>query len=491
MGGPSGANGISSNKVKGEWTGVSMARYERLLRLARDASDGPLGALGGPLIDMYAWRAMRRAEDMAAFRHGGGDEETVLGMMPATTTTTATGGGSAFLFLDALANAALQLQRRDWARWPIDVVKHLPYEGAATEVPDCVEVAVREILEYVTSDGLAADLEPSRELQRLLAFSDVAASSAAAAKAASQEWFRALQRVRGKNVKFLQKRPDNGEPFELAPTAATVSSVCAQLLRRHQPSVSSGENTGLHQQLHDDDDNDVNFAVLRRLGFDVTVVEERFALACRPFEAPDFKHRYTITLASPASRDHQLAVELELEKAHPSAKVAYTGLHVQTKSAAWLRAQAPPALLADARQPAWLLDAAFAAAPLQPLEAARTAATGQRQQTPSSSDDLVRLVLGTNWRPRVLDLPAQRAFRQRSVECLALVAARDELRWLARFILPRLDPQCDPAAVHRAVRGVPELRDELSALGFLTPDTVSAASFIRKPGASLRLAFGI
>lgn len=280
--------GVTTNKVHGEWTGVSFARYAKVYNdihgcmHASDAfsrghvgfhSDGGSGGgrrashaealaarAGVSVLLQFAWEKATSKHDILAFllaldKHSPAQIlvdgfATDAGMQKAWAEgyfSAASDEGD-----EAMEKAALSLldpRLPDTAfassferlaagmsavhafRTPVRLQRHCYKEGR--EVPDCVEVCVRELIEILIYDPSQRRFEHSRLPRTTLLsvrnfFVDLAAGKFAAHSGlASQAWYPICQEL--PVCEYLVRAP-GGEKYELKPTMQNLSRALGSLL---------------------------------------------------------------------------------------------------------------------------------------------------------------------------------------------------------------------------------------------------------------------
>jgi hypothetical protein len=208
-----GSLGIATNKIHGSWTGVSMARWQRLVQLVGGVVCGEQGQVTGgtALLMRFLWEKARCKADILSFLLALHAHTPVL--QPALAADPSqhrqwlmqSFSAAEIEDDDTLVEAAIQLLDPSTPdvqfahhyellaagisavqafRTPIRLERHRYKEGK--EVPDCVEVVVREIIELLIFDhhqrGFDTSRLPSTADPSLAAFfsSDFASSRAAA-----------------------------------------------------------------------------------------------------------------------------------------------------------------------------------------------------------------------------------------------------------------------------------------------------------------------
>jgi len=228
--------GITTNAVRGKPSGISFARFRRLVRLLRDTLRDPTThALGRNMWLQLAWEASATKADVLAFYRG------LELYLPAVVRREADLGAfltSAFdqrhlSDADVERAAARLLQPGDddgaalevvvasiaalnHSKAPLVLQRHA-YKGGAPK-PDCVELCAREIVDFLLWDGF--ELRTSRLPRGCAAAEFYAAAQSAAA------WFEMCQEVDG--CAYLSAAP-GGERYELEPTLTNVANVLSRL----------------------------------------------------------------------------------------------------------------------------------------------------------------------------------------------------------------------------------------------------------------------
>ena len=181
-------NGVRTNKVHGEWTGVSLARFQRLVQLVGGVWREDTHVRGGTALLMrFLWEKALSKDDLLAYLMALHSHFPVLQSSFAHDTARHAEWLTSCFAPDELeceasllasANALLDRSLPDdcfaghvervaaslssvhtW-RSPIRLQRHA-YKGGR-EVPDCVEVVVREIIELLLYDPDARGYDLAR-----------------------------------------------------------------------------------------------------------------------------------------------------------------------------------------------------------------------------------------------------------------------------------------------------------------------------------------
>ena len=274
--------GIETNRVRGARTGVSMQRYIQLVdSIAGACADGGETAPAVQCMLRLAWERSETKRDLLDFLLALDEERPVLADRRLRDDTAAqdawvqhsfepsdicdsrvehaleilaggeapASGGALLLSSEVSAEAfeivAAGLSQAHAVRPPLRVHRH-SFEGAPVK-PDCVEVAVREVIELL----LFAPAQGRFDLSRL------PASANPALRAFYGDGGAADEREASKSQKFFEMCQDHpqlhchdylsatadGKRFELRPTMRTVASATAALLGLRaegtQPPISS------------------------------------------------------------------------------------------------------------------------------------------------------------------------------------------------------------------------------------------------------------
>ena len=273
------AQGIESNHVDGKWTGVSLARYRRLIDLL---AASPASGMTVPLFLRFVWEraqskrcllhfllaldthvAVLRPEwrDILTARDGAAAEEWCRSaFVPSETSAAAVevaaqrilcsedpisasssslpaasmaGSSASRATCPSLARAvevlAANLGDVHAFKPPNALERHAVGGGEAR--PDCVEMVVRELFDLLLYDPMRHAFDPSRlppgASAALRAHYEQRASGALADHAAGAAWFPLCQGVLG--CEYLSTAP-SGERYEAAPSLSNVSRLAAHLL---------------------------------------------------------------------------------------------------------------------------------------------------------------------------------------------------------------------------------------------------------------------
>jgi hypothetical protein len=180
--------GVTTNRINGEWTGVSFARFQRLVKLVGGVWREETYVRGGTsLLMRFLWERARDKDDLLSYLLALHSHVPVLHPSFAHDTTLQAQWLKQIFTpdelgcedtLEAAAEALLDPTTPDLAfaysfellaaslssvhafRSPIRLQRH-SYKGGK-EVPDCVEVVVREILELVLFDANTSTLDSQR-----------------------------------------------------------------------------------------------------------------------------------------------------------------------------------------------------------------------------------------------------------------------------------------------------------------------------------------
>ena len=232
------SQGITTNKIHGEWTGVSLARFLRLVRLVGSVwRDEKNMCAGTSLVARFAWEKAKSKDDLLSFLLALHSHTPIL--RPGVVEGLSAQGperhkwlAAAFSAVDledesALREAAAQLVCTNTSdehfahsfellaagmssvhafRSAVRLERHA-YKGGK-EVPDCVEVVVREILELVLFDTGARTFDTARlppTTCPMVASFFAEHDSFASPREASESWYSLCQELPG--AQYLQRAP--------------------------------------------------------------------------------------------------------------------------------------------------------------------------------------------------------------------------------------------------------------------------------------------
>ena len=254
--------GVTSNRVNGAWTGVSLARYLRLIALMREAvTRGGIHSLAMPLIMRFVWERARDKSCLLRFLDA--VHERVPGGILVPSMVTCENARAAFVAscftpeelsparareaalhslaavdqhadtasAEAVEIVAASLCRAHAFKPALTVLRH-GYD-CGKDVPDCVEVVLREIFDLLLFDTETMRFDAGRLPARtcspaLLAFyTDRPDPALAATHADSEAWFDLCQNLAG--CEYLSLSP-HGRQYELRPGLHNVSRVLGRLL---------------------------------------------------------------------------------------------------------------------------------------------------------------------------------------------------------------------------------------------------------------------
>jgi hypothetical protein len=259
--------GISTNRVDGRWTGVSMARHMRLARSVRAACHDQGGkVLALPLLLRYVWERAESKRCLLDFLDAVHHNVPILSPVLSRTAELGCEATRSAFIASAFTSADLTAPALKAAAWavvdpppeaanaapeplellaaalsqaltfkpPIRLRRHAYVSGAPREVPDCVEVVLREVF-----DLLLFDPETSRmDVQRLpvgcapglfefyAARADRAVETSGAEDSAA--WFAVCQGLDG--CEYLSLAPGE-RPYELKPSLSNVACAAGRLLQ--------------------------------------------------------------------------------------------------------------------------------------------------------------------------------------------------------------------------------------------------------------------
>jgi len=280
------AQGIESNHVDGKWTGVSLARYRRLIDLL---AASPARGMTVPLFLRFVWEraqskrcllhfllaldthvAVLRPEwrDALTAHDGAAAEEWCRSAFVPSETSAAAVEAAAQRILcsedsisasrDSISASSSSLPTGSMAassasratcpslaravevlaanlgdvhafKPPNSLERHAVGGGEAR--PDCVEMVVRELFDLLLYDPMRHAFDPSRlppgASAALRAHYEQRASGALADHAAGAAWFPLCQGILG--CEYLSTAP-SGERYEAAPSLSNVSRLAAHLL---------------------------------------------------------------------------------------------------------------------------------------------------------------------------------------------------------------------------------------------------------------------
>lgn len=265
---------VISEKKLGEdasseiWTGVSLSRYKRLVDALRDDYNNPPEKLNSDMANAFAWtlyeKTSRSKTDLLDFVLALNEhvpdsiaqeyqalttsEEFRLEFIQRTftpqqltddallseqlTKALSTDDLQAWEFVAAgLANTA-QSFKPGWK-----IIKR-SYRGTnAKLVPDCVEVALREVFDLLLYDPVKGVYRPDwlpSSGEKLLAFYQAVVRDADVVKdeegGASQAWFDLCQNMSIASVDYISTAPSSGERYELHPSLKTVFGAASELV---------------------------------------------------------------------------------------------------------------------------------------------------------------------------------------------------------------------------------------------------------------------
>jgi len=241
--------GISTNHYQGAFTGVSLARFKRIVEFARAAA--PASLVLPLLVRIVVDKARSRRDVWAYFRALYEHVPALFRVVPADGVLD-DGDSAGFTAADltdsdAVENAIERVVARDTvdlASWelvacavsqanqfkPAVALQRHSVDVGGKQVPDCVEVVVREVVEHLAFAPERNALDPARlpgAHASLVGFLDAHAHSDEPARSRA---FFALCQKRLPGCAYLSESP-TGVPFELAPSTATVLAAVGFLTR--------------------------------------------------------------------------------------------------------------------------------------------------------------------------------------------------------------------------------------------------------------------
>lgn len=342
--------GVETNRVNAKWTGVSLARYKRIVRLLNEAWKSDINTPAIPLVTRLVWEKCEHKSDLVTYFRAvsshipGGPsavfqpsyasllliesesaldefnesyfdvsqltDESLLSnaSRSALESSSSSPAQSIELLVSSMSNS--QAFKPAWK-----LSRHAYQSGKV--VPDCVEVCARETMDFILFNPSSSTFDlsrlPSTASPQLRAFYEQFESKNELIR--SQEWFNMCQELDG--CEYISTTPDGLRQYELFPSLNNMFNCLARVMGRPDwgqggmRSFISGWNSHLPQ--------DEKYALRgeeRREMFRAALSDEsrRREIACLKF----------------ASSSHYL--ELTLEGAHRLA----TAKHGRSTSNKWL-----------------------------------------------------------------------------------------------------------------------------------------------------------
>eukprot|EP00759_Apiculatamorpha_spiralis_P016974 PhF_6_TR23249/c2_g1_i1/m.32625 len=283
------AHGFATNKVCGQWTGVSMARYKKLYLALQG---GVHGYIARGVFLRFVWERSNTRKDLLEYltaleEHLGNgsvfinDERRRKYIMDPELPTD-----------DPIENMLHSIASAYSLKVPIRMRKQrflqIPMERDK-RVTDCVEVCIREICEYV---GLQND-----DIQNRLSFvkkSNTSCMTDEEDKDWSEEWFQLCQGLPG--CVYLSIDVESQLKYELAPGIANAAKAVGILLYQ----TPSWED----------------FSHLQSQGFTVSS-------SVVPYRLPGLEEQRSKEVLILKHPDRDNWIEIEFEILHPTAKVTH------------------------------------------------------------------------------------------------------------------------------------------------------------------------
>lgn len=331
------SHGISSNRLRGEWTGVSLARYARLHSLLSEALRCDPGPPGLATFLRFVWSKARDMNDIWDFLEGMAKHMQVfpvdrtvaqaqwkrerqdaavdwpapdyLALLRSSSDSTTIARQVEFAAYD-LARAtqfkpALRIRKQRFRVPSVDSA-HRSTEGdmapfsCSVDIPlvsDCVEVAIREVIEFIIEEPSLFDrLAPAMNKQ-LTDFLRAAVAVDADEDRLSDEWFQLCQATCQAHCEFLASHEPSGLKYELAPGTVNVARACGVFL--------CGTDTWTSLK-----------APLESWGFSVSEAASSYRWPA----AEETRHKETVTIRSPT---REKWIEIDQERTYPLAKVTH------------------------------------------------------------------------------------------------------------------------------------------------------------------------
>ena len=259
--------GIATNKVDGEWSGVSLSRFKRLVEVVGKAWHDDEDDVALTLVARTAWERARSKSELAEYLLALHSIAPVLSEEGVSFLTSGefdkASFGETLASVDELdADGVLEDMLRTADADPLHVerlaaavssslafkptthVSRHTFSGGGKPVNDCVEVAVREVIEYALFDPVQRSFQPERLPPSSRAWLRSLYSAATTAppdeKTVSKTYFDECQGLDG--AEYLSRAPSSGAPYELAPSARNLFLVLGKLLSASS-STSASKST--------------------------------------------------------------------------------------------------------------------------------------------------------------------------------------------------------------------------------------------------------
>jgi hypothetical protein len=370
--------GVLTNRVSGHWTGVSMARHVRFAGLVRSAAGSLVGKhVALPVFLRYIWERAETKQCLLQFLDavhaqapildpsmtpGCENEETrqaFLNSSFSAADVSATGARAAALAILAAAECSTPIPPEPLEVLAVAVSRALVFKpalrlrrhfyGGPRDVPDCVEVVVREIVDLLLFDPDAQRMDlqllPPGCSPALMEYYALRTDPAASAcQSDSAAWFALCAGLEG--CEYLSASHD-GRPFELRPSLRNVARALGQLLQPGKACWSRLEDLASFW----------NEGASRGQRQRILLVAERIELS-RGLASEEAIRRERATLRLQTGSRHSLDVILD-----PANNTA-TASHRWEDGGSWM-----DDALTSAHSAAWI-GAASSAAPVEPVLAA-------------------------------------------------------------------------------------------------------------------------
>ena len=250
------ARGIETNKVRGEHTGVSLAKHANVVELIAQAmhGDDAREARALPLVARVAWEKAQSKADVLDFAKAaashfpealadahiatddGAQSWLAATLVPSDVTHERAAAAAQALLrgkecAESLEAVAAMLTTRRGGRMQVRLERH-SFDGAP-DVPDCVEAVARELIEFVLFDTRTGALDAAR----LPPGADAGLREwigefpcGGGGRAASELWFPLCQRH--PSVAYLSRTAAHQTvgDYEVSPTRRDLAQVVSRLL---------------------------------------------------------------------------------------------------------------------------------------------------------------------------------------------------------------------------------------------------------------------
>ena len=265
--------GIETNRVRGEWTGVSLARYKKLVELLATSSSSSTPSI--PLFLRCVWERAESKKCLLDFLVALDDHVGCLTPHWRNMLTTDTAAADAwceshFDPIDtdetAVAAAAMRVlrpfdcsgdanEKMSYARSleilaanlsevhafkPPNILERHSYQGGESK-PDCVEMLLRELFDLLLYNPATQTFEverlPTSALPELLRHYEQRNSGELLPEDAGAAWFPLCQDHTG-TCKYISSAPSGGA-YELHPTLSNLSAAAGVLLGRSDDNLDS------------------------------------------------------------------------------------------------------------------------------------------------------------------------------------------------------------------------------------------------------------